>query len=225
VHEVIKKLGIFGMIATVCFVAILPFLVKVKVDCKSQYGACPQQIKDKLLSLDGQSLFFARKNINNFLKKEFLVSDYSLQFKIPNILHTELLVKKPVIAFKNVKSDSLSLVDGEGKILFTTASSALPVINITTELPKEGENIGNTNLFALNLAMGVYQMYQVRDFLIQESSLLVELPGQFRVIFPLDGDVRILLGSLSLIYSNIQTEGNPSNFSQVDLRFTNPVLR
>jgi hypothetical protein len=68
-------------------------------------------------------------------------------------------------------------------------------------------------------------MYQVRDFTVQDDSLLVELPGQIRVIFPLDGDSQILLGSLRLIYSKIQNEGNPEKYSQIDLRFKNPVLR
>lgn len=220
-----KILGIFSIIFVFCFLIILPFLIKVKVDCKSQYGICPQQISDKLAPVDGKSLFSARKTIKDILKTEFIVSDYSLQYKIPNILRIDLLVKKPVITFKNAKSGSYVLVDADGKVLSSATDSALPVVNTTRELPKEGQNIGNEELFALNLATGVYQMYQVREFLLQETSLLVELPGRFKVIFPLDGDTRILLGALRLIYSKIQGEGNPSGFSQVDLRFTNPVLR
>jgi len=46
----------------------------------------------------------------------------------------------------------------------------------------------------------------------------------FRVIFPLEGDTQVLLGSLRLIYSKIQTSGNPEGFRQVDLRFVSPVL-
>ena len=220
-----KILGIFSIIFVLCFIFVLPFLINIKVDCKSQYGSCPQQIADKLAPMNGRSLFYAKKTIKNMLKKEYIISDYSLQYKIPNILYVDLLVKKPAITFKNIKFGSLILVDAEGKVLSNATDSALPVINTDKELPKEGQNIGNTELFALNLATGVYQMYQVREFLLQEASLLVELPSQIRVIFPLDGDARILLGSLRLIYSKIQSEGNPGKFSQVDLRFTNPVLR
>jgi hypothetical protein len=219
-----KILGIFSIIFVVSFLFVLPFLIKVKVNCKSQYGTCPQQISDKLTPINGKSLFYAKKTIKNIFKTEFIISDYSLQYKIPDILNIDLLVKKPVITFKYLKSASI-LVDAEGKVLSGATESALPVINIDKELPKEGQNIEGPELFALNLAVGVYQMYQVREFLLQENSLLVELPGQFKVIFPLDGDSRILLGSLRLIYSKVRSEGNPAGVSQVDLRFTNPVLR
>lgn len=222
-----KILTIIGVILFFFFLIILPFLIKVKIDCKSQYGDCPQQILDQLSTIEGKNLFYAKRGITKILKTEFLVSDYSLQFKIPNILHAELLVKKPVIAFKDVKSGSLVLVDAEGKVLSLSngVDSALPVISVDEGLAKVGQNIGNVNLFALKLASGINQMYQVRDFSIQEGNLLVELPGQIRVILPLDGDSQILLGSLRLIYSKIQDEGNIGKYSQVDLRFTNPVLR
>lgn len=220
-----KILIIIGVILFFFFLIILPFLIKVKIDCKSQYGDCPQQILDQLSTFEGKNLFYAKRGITKILKAEFLVSDYSLQFKIPNILHAELLVKKPVIAFKDVKSGSLVLVDAEGKVLSNGVDSALPVISVDEGLAKVGQNIGNVNLFALKLASGIYQMYQVRDFSIQEGNLLVELPGQIRVILPLEGDSQILLGSLRLIYSKIQNEGNIGKYSQVDLRFTNPVLR
>jgi hypothetical protein len=68
-------------------------------------------------------------------------------------------------------------------------------------------------------------MYQVGQSSIQDGSLLVELPGQIRVIFPLEGDSEILLGSLRLIYSKVREDGNLAGYSQIDLRFTNPVLR
>jgi hypothetical protein len=55
--------------------------------------------------------------------------------------------------------------------------------------------------------------------------LLVELPGQIRVIFPLEGDSDILLGGLRLIYSKIKEDGNLAGYSQIDMRYKNPVLR
>jgi hypothetical protein len=53
--------------------------------------------------------------------------------------------------------------------------------------------------------------------------LVVDMGTGFRVIFPLEGDEQVLLGSLRLIYSKIQTS-NLNNYKQVDLRFANPVL-
>lgn len=220
-----KIITIVGIILLSGSLIITPLLIKVKVDCKSQYVECPQQITDKLNLFNGKSLFSAKKGIRKILKPEYIISDYSLQFKIPNILRVELLVKKAVAAFTSSKSDTLDLVDNEGKVLSTVQNSALPTISIEEDLPTPGQSVSAANLFALNLASGIYQMYQVGQSHIQDGSLLVELPGQIRVIFPLDGDSEILLGSLRLIYSKIKEDGNLAGYSQIDLRFKNPVLR
>lgn len=208
-----------------CLLLVMPFLIKVNIDCRSQYGTCPKEVTDKINLFNGKSLFTARNSVSKILKSDFLVSGFSLQFRIPNILQTEVLVKKPVIAFKDNGSDYMILVDTEGKVLSEASDSALPTITGITSLSGVGQKVSDKDIFALNLANGVYQMYQVRDFTVQDDSLLVELPGQIRVIFPLDGDSQILLGSLRLIYSKIQNEGNPEKYSQIDLRFKNPVLR
>ncbi len=221
-----KNILIFScVISIVIILFISPFIIKVKVDCKSQYGACPRQILDKLSVFNGKSLFVAKKGIKKYLKSEFLISDFSLQFKVPNILHTELLIKKAVAAFKDTKSGTMVLVDNEGRVLSGTIESVLPVISVQENLPDIGQNISSTNLFALKLASGIYQMYQIRESEVQDSSLLVELPGRFKVIFPLDGESEVLLGSLRLIYSKVKEDGNLAGYSQIDLRFKNPVLR
>ncbi|MCX6704958.1 MAG: hypothetical protein NT162_01315 [Candidatus Woesebacteria bacterium] len=214
--------GVFVVFATVI---ISPFLIKVRIDCKSQYGECPRQVLDKLYSFNGKSLFLAKRGINKILKSDFSVSEFSLQFKIPDVLHAELLVKKAVIAFKESTSGSLALVDAEGEVLSRAENSVLPVITVAEALAKVGQNIGSANFFALSLAQGVNQMYQINNFVIADGSLLVELPGQIRVLFPLEGDKDTLLGSLRLIYSKIQEDGNLAGYSQIDLRFKNPVLR
>lgn len=220
-----KIITIISMVLVFGSLVVLPSLIKVKIDCRSQYVECPQQVLEKLNFFNGKSLVFAKNGIRKILKSEFLISDYSIQFKIPNILRVELLAKKAVVAFKDSKSDFFILVDKDGKVLSMAQNSVLPVIILEGDLPNVGENIGSANLFALNLASGVYQMYQVRESYIQDGSLLVELPGQIRVIFPLDGDSEILLGSLRLIYSKVMEDGNLAGYSQIDLRYKNPVLR
>lgn len=206
-------------------VIALPLSIKVRVVCNSQFGECPATILEKLNSLNGKNLINAKNGVKKYLKTDFSVSDYSTQFKIPNILEVEILVKKAVIAFKNNASDLVILADAEGKILSVVDNSVLPLIVMDGNLPGVGQNLENADLFALNLARGLNQMYQINTFTITDASLLVELPGQIRVIFPLEGDKNSLLGSLRLIYSKIQEDGNLAGYSQIDLRYRNPVLR
>ena len=208
-----------------CVLMFSPLFIQVKIDCKSQYGDCPEQILAKLTPFNGKSLFVARRGIRKALRSDFLISDYSLQYKIPNILRVELLVKKAVVAFRDSTTGTYILVDNEGVVLSKTSDSVLPVITVEEGLADVGQSISPANLLALKIVTGVYQMYQARDSAILEGSLLVELPGQIRVIFPLEGDSEILLGSLRLIYSKLREDGNLAVYSQIDLRYKNPVLR
>jgi hypothetical protein len=69
-------------------------------------------------------------------------------------------------------------------------------------------------------------MYQIDTGEVQNDTLLVELPGQIRVILPLeDADSQLLLGSLRLIYSTIEGGTNKNLYKEIDMRYKNPVLR
>lgn len=220
-----RIITIVGIVLGLVVLIIAPLFIRVKIDCKSQYGSCPEEILGRLKPFSDKNLLTAKRGVKKILKSDFLISDYSIQFKIPNILHVELLIKKAMMAFKNSKSGILGLVDKEGKVLSISENTALPTITTDKDLSGVGQNIDESDLSALKLASGIYQMYQVGQSTVQDGSLLVELPGQIRVIFPLDGDSEILLGSLRLIYSKVREDGNLAGYSQIDLRYKNPVLR
>ena len=148
-----------------------------------------------------------------------------MQYKIPNTLQMDVLIKKPVFAIKSSVSNTFGLIDQYGTVLALSENSTLPNIVATSDLPKVGTRVDDKILFALNLAGGVFQMYQVKDGIMSENTLLVELPGQIKVIFPLEGDYKVLLGSLRLIYSKLQIDSNAVKYTQIDLRFKNPVVR
>ena len=221
-----KKL--FLILVPIFFAGIvlcIPFLVKVQIDCKSQYTVCPQPILDILTSFNGKKLAVAKKGIAKNLKSNYMVSDYSLQFKFPNRLHVEILTKKAIAAVRNSRTKEMVLVNSQGDVVSKAGETALPVVTTNELLPLVGQKVGETDLFAVNLAKGIFQMYQIRDSFIEEESLVVELPGQIRVLFPLAGDSQVLLGSLRLIYSKIQEDGNLAGYTQIDLRFANPILK
>ena len=164
--------------------------------------------------------------MKKILKSNFLISDFSLQFKLPDVVHADVILKKPMFALKNTSSNLIALVDKDGTVLEITDSSALPTVEVNSPLPKVGQMVDSDTFFALKLENGIFQMYQVNIGEMQNSTLLVELPGQIRVILPLeDADSNLLLGSLRLIYSTIQSEGNKNLYKEIDMRYKNPVLR
>jgi len=219
-----KLFFIIGITIVIGFFLLLPFFVKVKTVCVSQYGACPPQIELGIENKTPASLYSTKNKIKKFLKSQLIVSNYSTQFKLPDILIVNIIIKKPSFVLKNDSNQEI-LIDKDGFVLGTGYNSALPEIDLTGNLKKVGEIIDQDQLFALNLISGVNEMYQVRTGEIQDNTLVVELPSGIKVIFPLNGDSQVLLGSLRLIYSKIQNNNQNVKYSQIDLRFKNPVLK
>lgn len=219
-----KKI-IYSALALVVLIFLFswPFFLKVSIKCQSQYGQCDSKINKSLNSYNGKSLFSAKKGIDSSLKTNYLISGHSLQFKLPNILMVNVLIKKPVFALQD-NSGSEALVSIDGEVLSTGMGFILPIVKTSQVLSKPGQNVGETNLFALKIISGVFEMYGVGTGVIQNDGLVVDLPAQIRVIFPLEGDSKALLGALKLIYA--KTQGDlAGKFSQIDLRYVNPVLR
>jgi len=195
---------------------ITQFLVKVKIECLSQFGQCPTEINSKLKNLNSKNLFNSKKDVSKILKAETLVSDFSMQYKLPNILLINLLVKKPMYAIKDASLGKIFTVDKDGHLLSEVASTTLPLVI---------QNDQKVNTFTLNLMLGIYQMYQVGYGTIVNDALVVDIPNGLRVIFPVGGDdPEILLGALRLIYSKVTTE-YAGVYSEIDMRYKNPVLR
>jgi hypothetical protein len=220
----IKKLPYLLIILLVVALIASPFFIKVGLECESQFGKCPDGINSDLQSLKTKNLFDARRKAESYLKNNFLVSDYSIQFKLPNIMRVNIIVKKPYFALKDVVSGKFELIDQKGVVLAISDSSGLPTVELSDTLKKVGEVVDKKYLFALNLISGVSEMYQVRYGTITNDALVVDIPHGLRVIFPLEGDSEVLLGGLRLIDTKISAD-YLGTYSQIDMRYKNPVLR
>lgn len=220
-----KILVALGILALVLGIVAAPYLISVKIGCKSQFGSCPNDIEEKLLAGKSKSLAGAKKSAEKILKNNFLVSDFSLQYKLPNILLVNLIVRKPEFSLKNSSSGQVANIGSDGRALSITSDMGLPEVVGNFDLPKVGDTVSPESLLALNLQNGVFEMYQVRMGTLNKDSLVVELPMPTRVIFPLQGDRDVLLGALRLIFSKIESGDEHGKYSEIDLRFKNPVLR
>lgn len=217
----IKKIFSWFVVVFVVVLVLSPFLItefliKVKIECLSQFGQCPSEINSKLKTLNPKNLFNSKKNVTKILKTEALISDFSMQYKLPNILLVNLLVKKPMFAIKDVSSGKIFTVDINGNILSEVVSTTLPTVI---------QNDQKVNIYILNLMLGIYQMYQVGYGTIVNDALVVDIHHGLRVIFPVRGEApEVLLGALRLIYSKVTTE-YAQVYSEIDMRYKNPVLR
>jgi len=222
----VKKILIIAGILTTLVLTLSILTIKVKVVCKSQTGVCPESLNNKIQNLNNKKLVTLNRQIKKILANNYLVNEYSIRFKLPNIYIIDLIAREPVFALKDMDTQKIALVSSEGKILAFSNNSYVPIVGVelNSELV-EGSNVGEINLFALRLTDGVNKMYQIKSSQIQNNSLLVELRSQIRVLFPLDGEIDVLLGSLRLIYSKVEGDNSLSNYREIDLRYKNPVIR
>lgn len=221
-----KKIFLTALTAIVLLFALsYQFWIKVKVDCASQYGSCPSDIVTILKQNQNKSLFAAKRNIKKLFSKNLTISEYAFQYRVPNTLLVNLVVKKPSFSVLDLSTSKHIFVDYDGNILEIGQSSVLPEVRVQNQISTLGSKVGQEILFALRLQKGVYDMYQTKQGSIDDNGLVVVLPSQIKVIFPLQGDVDLLLGSLRLIYSKLENSSEISKFSEIDLRFKNPVLR
>lgn len=216
-----KYIILIVILASIGVFFSLLFILKVKTECRTQYGKCPDELVNGMQKLEGGSLYQTKKTISKSLKNNFLVLDFSTQFKFPNILFVNVLIKKPSFMLKNDANQTVA-VSQDGKVLDTQGNASLPTVIVFGNLKKPGQDVEKNQLFALDLVQGINEMYQVNIGKITDDGLVVELPTNFRVLLPLDGDVQVLLGSLRLVYLKVNNMGK---YNEIDLRFKNPVLR
>lgn len=170
-----KKIRYILVFIALCAILSLPLFIKVKVECRSQYGGCPSEIESLVGKNSGKNIYAAENSIKIALKQNLLVSDFSIQFKLPDILSVNIILIKPSFAVVDRASGRAGLVDISGKILSIVDGSSLPKI-ITDANLQMGERVDSKTLFALNLIGGVYEMYQIGQGEIHDDSLVVELP-------------------------------------------------
>lgn len=217
------------LLSLASLIYFIPRAIRVKaISCKSQFGPC--SLGDKLSILEGKNLSDAKNEAANILGAEDSISDFSIQYKIPDRLEVNVIEKKPKFALRQKDSSTFILVDKEGTVLKITEENSLPEVSLEAKLPNVGEKVTQEQLFALNLIYSVFAYYQVRQGTIEGISLVVFLPGNLKVIFPLEGEPDVLLGSLRLIIERLNDTSKDSRInelgiSQVDLRFKNPVLK
>ncbi len=208
----------------VLFAIAFPFFAKAKsFECSTQYGPCSDQVNSALTSFSGKTIFTARREIKNLLRKDIYIKNMTVRFTFPDKISVDILIKKPSFCISTDNPQKFAFVDEDGVILTLASSCALPEV-LTKPTPRiQGQKVLDQELFSLKIVRGVYEMYQVSTGVLNDN-LTVELGSGIKVIFPVQGDSDALLGALRLIYTKIQ-KYFPGKYKEIDLRFDSPVLR
>ena len=226
VKKILISVGTIGILASPFY--LTPRLVTIKkVTCASQFGPCNSQISSQLDRMSNGKLVLVRDEIQKTLAKNVLVKEYFVQFRFPNEIKVDLLEAKPKYALKD-KNNNILLIDERGIAITQSSLSSLPTVEIDGELPEVGEEIDEKLLFAAEIIYDMFSLYGIDKGAIVADSLELYDADGVKILFPLEGDRQVLLGSLVLILSRLNTPDEITKIndvSEIDLRYKNPVLR
>ena len=226
-----KFLLLLILFLAVGFVLSLPRIIKIReVVCLSQYGECSEIIQKELSKEKGKSYYASKRNIKAHLESHVLVKEYTISFKLPPRIEVKLLLQKPKFAIVKKDDKLISLVWEEGEILEIVQISSLPRLVIEETPPDIGKKVSPKILFSLNIVLELTNDIKLTSSFMEGEKLVIEVDGGPTVIFPVEGDRDLLLGSFVLITNELKKSGSETSFPDVskkvvDLRFKNPVIK
>lgn len=231
----IKKPNIFKILSVIfiiIFILFIPLITKrlikiTKIECSSQFGQCPDHIAYSLQHIANRNYKDSVKLTKNFLKNDILINDYLIQYKIPSTLKIELNLKKPNFAIKNA-DNIYYLISKDGQVLSVVNELNLPFMIKNDIKYSTGDFIQSEEKFALQLIQKVAWLYSTKENLYENNILTIKLGEGPNVLFPTQGDIDVLVGSLRLIFSRLNDESEGirmGDIREIDLRFANPILK
>jgi len=217
---------ILGVIFFLLFLGLIFFginflLNKVQINqiyCENQSGPCSSRLLTEIGKVKKGNVFEETAALNKMLSEDKSVSQYRVDFLLPFNLKVNAVEQKGVIAFKTADGN-FALIDENGDVVDNVSKSDLFQVTSYTNLNSD------ERMYVAKLGEELYTFYGAHGGTITQDGMTVSGIDKKQIIFPLQGDIDVLLGSLNLIISRLPSVKEVSTISTIDLRFKNPVLR
>jgi len=196
-------------------------LVLFSVECQSQYGPCDNDIISELEQYKGESIFTSYGKINNLLRSSNKVINFEIKFISPLKLFAHISQRKPSIAVIANGDKNYHLYSQDGFLLSQVENTQLPTIEI-----QDYSVISEIQTkFIIEMAHMLNQTYNINNIIVRDGGMEFEIPGSPKIIYPIQGDIDVLLGSLRFVLSQLNTQLGDFTMESVDFRFRNPIIR
>lgn len=210
--------GVFVVFVFLLLVNISRVIPINSITCQSQYGPCSVYVGEAIRAVRLTNLHDVSENIKKALESELLVSKFSVRFNLPGNLRVYVVERKPVAAFTNPDLSEFNLLDEDGVVIGRTTKTNLPVIIVNG-----GQDVEKI-AFASRIMTQMFTTHGVKLGKIENESLQLQVSDGISVIFPLEGEIDVLIPSLEVILSRLNTQGQNLRIESIDLRYKNPVL-
>ncbi|OGY09292.1 MAG: hypothetical protein A2782_00160 [Candidatus Blackburnbacteria bacterium RIFCSPHIGHO2_01_FULL_43_15b] len=234
-RKILLVLGVICLLAVGAVVWINKFLlanfISVKnIVCKTQYGPCGQQDVKLASRFVGRNLFLVTSaEVDEILAQNFRNNKVYVNKVFPQTLSLFVEKRKGFVAVgKPSLGNGVFLVDSEGIVLSHEENSALPVIVLSDDVANlvVGEKVSQDLLNAGKTLRLVSLAQKANKAKLSKDALIVDLMwdlNTINVIFPLEGDSKVVVGALQLILTQAKMDGKIPK--AIDLQYKNPVLK
>lgn len=213
-----KKKAVLLLLAIAFGVGMFYFLSRKVViassTCSSQKGGCTEEIENLLSSQIGKNYFSARGFLVDRLNDSTRVESYNLRFIFPSTINLEIIEKEAVVALA-FAPEQVFTFDERGNVLGEVTQTNLPTVKVVEGLSDKPIK------FAAQLFVDLNKYYNVNSAELSKFGLKTNISGT-EVIFPVEGDIDVLLGSLEVV---LQLKPSTGKIYTVDLRYKNPVIK
>ena len=189
-----------------------------RIECVSQYGPCNDEITKEL---ELKKRIYKRnigKYIDEKLRGESRISSYGYYFKFPFSEKVSIIEKKAQVALKFSDDDNYYLYTSEGEKVNSSQKTETPVINVA------GSIKDNDLKFATELAYELFKDYDIKEIKLENDKIEFNYHN-YGIIFPVKGDMDVLLGSFELVLSWLNSSSQDLKINLVDFRYKNPIVK
>lgn len=228
--DIFKYLSILIIFTFILFspIFVQKFIPIYKINCTTSRSSCPPEHISDLNTLLPGNLHDTKIKIQKKLESDLTVSDYLIQYQVPDSIKVDVVFKTPKYAIKT-NDGSYYLVDKNGSVVKKSSETGLPFLSADEKTNFEiGNGVSKNYYTALQIIQKVAWLYSIDKTLINENELDVYLKDGLLVRFSLDLDVDVSVGSLRLVFSRLNDESRGikmSDIKEIDLRFKNAILR
>lgn len=154
------------------------------------------------------------------------IASYSVRISPLGAASVEITLREGSIAFKPETTNAYTIYTKDGILVKEAQESSLPTVLLKEQIDTASVPFVATLSYELTTILPVSQMT------VEGESLKVLLRDNRVLLYPLSGDIDVLLGSTLITFSQLNlTEGKliidrqAVVIHEIDFRFKNPVLR
>lgn len=216
-----------GVLLAILLFSLFFFLKVRSVSCELDRSLpCSSSLVEKLSAFEGTRLFQSERKIRQMLTSLPEVESYAVRtFPLGDVV-VRIILREGRVAIKPESSNTYTLYTKDGILVKEASETNLPTIVLKEQINTEAVPFVAALSYQLTTILPVSQMT------VEGESLKVVLRDNRILLYPLEGDIDVLLGSTLITFSQLNlTDGKliidrqAVVIREIDFRFKNPVLR